>query len=256
MRIYIGFDDTDVAGASRGTGKLARWFADKLPPGCTVWGILRQQFPRLPGIPYTSNNSSACVVVDVSDGAASAETLTDLAAAHIREHFIEGSDPGLCVVAADSPVLERLAALGRTCCERVVTQAEAMEAARGAHLSGHGGTNDGIIGSAAGVGLTDAGWVGRFVEFGGLRDFPDAVPVRDLETAGIRVISMDRDALVPAPDDVVETEGWLRPRLMASSPVLPVTALPHRRWKAMGIKHKDKHMPGAHGETATPGRPS
>ena len=64
MRIYIGFDDTDVVGADRGTGKLARWFENKLPDGCHLWGVVRQQFPQDERIPFTANNSSACVVVD------------------------------------------------------------------------------------------------------------------------------------------------------------------------------------------------
>ena len=49
MRLYVGFDDTDVAGADRGTGKLARWFETKLPEGVTLWGAVRQQL-RMPPV--------------------------------------------------------------------------------------------------------------------------------------------------------------------------------------------------------------
>ena len=38
MRVYIGFDDTDNINASRGTGKLARWFEKELPEGCRSVG--------------------------------------------------------------------------------------------------------------------------------------------------------------------------------------------------------------------------
>ena len=31
MLVYIGFDDTDIPGADRGTGKVARWFENELP---------------------------------------------------------------------------------------------------------------------------------------------------------------------------------------------------------------------------------
>ena len=95
MRVYVGFDDTDVAGADRGTGKLARWFERKLPEGVIMWGAVRQQLPVLEGIPYTSKNSSACVILELSD-AGGMGGIIDLAAEHIRQNFIDGSDPGLC----------------------------------------------------------------------------------------------------------------------------------------------------------------
>jgi hypothetical protein len=90
-------------------------------------------------------------------------------------------------------------------------------------LSGHGGTDDGIIGAAAGVGLTAEGWHGRLIEYRvPLRDFADPVAVRDLERAGIGVASVDRDAPVPGPDAVIATGDWLRPRLLGGRPVVPV----------------------------------
>jgi len=55
-----------------------------------------------------------------------------------------------------------------------------MEAANKVHLSGHAGTNDGIIGAAAAVGLTISAWSGRFIEFGKLRDLQDGISVSDL----------------------------------------------------------------------------
>ena len=67
MRVFIGFDDTDTIDADRGTGKLARWFEQELPEGCSVWGVVHQQLLLHDNIPYTSHNSSACVVVDIRD---------------------------------------------------------------------------------------------------------------------------------------------------------------------------------------------
>ena len=237
MRIYVGFDDTDVAGADRGTGKLARWFEKKLPGRCQLWGVVRQQLPRLAGIPFTSNNSAACVVVEA--GAPDMEqALIDAGTDHIHQLFIDGSDPGLCVVPENSMAVEDLKAFGRTCCARVATQAEAMDAARLAHLSGHGGTNDGIIGAAAGVGLTLSGWSGRFVEFGRLRNFGEEAKVSDFEKKGIRVLSIDRNALVPWPDHIVETGNWVRPRLWGFGPVLPVRRVGADRWRVVGEKNE------------------
>lgn len=237
MRVYIGFDDTDTVDSDRGTGKLARWFEDKLPEGVRLWGAVRQQLPVLEGIPYTSQNSSACLIVEGTDPDLK-ETLIERAAAHIQTHFIEGSDPGLCVLEENDPAGPALMAFGREASTRLVTQREAMKAAERIHLSGHGGTNDGIIGAAAGVGLTLSGWSGRFIEFGGLRSFGDEVTVRDLEDNGIQVLSIDRNALVPGRDDQVDTQGWLRPRLWGFKPVLPVQNLSRGFWRSVGSKRK------------------
>ena len=241
MRIYVGFDDTDVLGSDRGTGKLARWFEQKLPDSCRMWGVVRQQLPRMEGIPFTSHNSSACVVVDTDHDLS--EEMIRLASAHIQEHYIEGSDPGLCVVPENSPAISDLVQFGKVCCSRVVTQKEAMMAAGPAHLSGHGGTNDGIIGAAAGVGLTITGWSGRFVEFGRLRDCPDMVSVDWFEKKGIKVLSMDRNALVPWRDHKVETFGKIRPRLWGFGPVLPVIQKDHQTWQVVGMKKNESAIP-------------
>ena len=93
MRVYIGFDDTDHIDADRGTGKLARWFKRELPEGCRIWGVVRQQLLVHEDIPYTSHNSSACVVVEVEDDSL-VEDLISRAAKHIERYSLEGSDPG------------------------------------------------------------------------------------------------------------------------------------------------------------------
>jgi hypothetical protein len=234
MRIYVGFDDTDTATAGRGTGKLARWFEKDLPEGCRLWGVVRQQLLLDDAIPYTSHNSSACAVLECPEQV-SIDVLRTRAVAHIEHHFIDGSDPGLCMVQEHDPTLPALISFGLECTKRVVTQSQALAAADG-HLSGLGGTNDGIIGAAAAVGLTAYGWSGRFIEFGGLREFPAAVSVEALKRAGIRVVSVDRDAHVLTPEDIVETGGWLRPHLWAGQPVLPVTPGDSGRWASLGRK--------------------
>ena len=243
MRIYIGFDDTDTVDSDRGTGKLARWFEDKLPKTCRLWGVVRQQLLLDDAIPYTTHNSSACAIVENSDSV-TVEDLIPLAINHIEDHFIPGSDPGLCVASGNNPTLSKLIHFGRICTARVVTQKEALQAALGCHLSGHGGTNDGIIGATAAVGLTAYGWGGRFIEFGRLRDFHEKVFVSDLERSGIAVFSIDRDAQVPAPGDVVDTKGWLRPRLWGGKPGLPVTLKGKNIWEALGEKRSKKNKEG------------
>ena len=47
-----------------GTGRLVRELCYRLPEAYTLVGIVRHQLPRLDDIPYTSNNSSACAIID------------------------------------------------------------------------------------------------------------------------------------------------------------------------------------------------
>ena len=243
MRIYVGFDDTDTVDSDRGTGKLARWFEDELPQSCRLWGVVRQQLLLDDSIPYTTHNSSACAIVETSNHCSSDDLISG-AVHHLERHFIPGSDPGLCIVSEDHAALSKLIPFGRRCTAKVVTQKEALQAALGAHLSGHGGTNDGIIGAAAAVGLTAHGWGGRFVEFGRLRDFPEKVRVSDLEMSGIVVVSIDRDGRFPAPEDVIDTKGWLRPRLWGGRPVLPVNGRGDGLWETVEERKREKNKEG------------
>jgi len=237
MKLYIGFDDTDNAEATIGTGKLARHFEALLPEECRVWGVVRQQLLVDPGIPYTSHNSSACVVLDIPDPSL-VETLLGRAVEHITREALPGSDPGLCLVPEGHHALPGLMDFGQRCTGKIVTQREAREAAKDVHLSGHGGTNDGIIGAAAAVGLTASGWSGRFIEFGNLREHTELVSVSALAQCGISVVSLDRDAIIPQPEDMVFTKGWLRPRFWGQRAVLPVVQAGKGHWESVGGKRQ------------------
>jgi hypothetical protein len=240
MMIYLAFDDTDTPDSERGTGKLARWFEDVIPLECRLKGVVRQQLLVDDSIPYTSHNSAACLVVEVPQPSF-LEIIVELAVQHVQKYFLEGSDPGICAVIEGDSALNALATFGHDCTCKVVSQKEALRAACSIHLSGHGGTNDGIIGAAAAVGLTAAGWYGRFIEFGRLRELPDFMTVNQLEALGIRVISMDRDASIPKPDEVVITHNWVRPRLLGQKPVLPVASIGKGIWENIGKKRQRKN---------------
>lgn len=239
MLIYIGFDDTDALNSEFGTGKLARRYEQLIPAECKIWGVVRQQLLVDPAIPYTSHNSSACVVVDCPD-LSYVENLQSTAVAHIETMSWPGSDPGLCLAGEEDPALPDLESFGLLCTEKVVSQRDALLAAGRAHLSGHGGTNSGIIGAAAAVGLTASGWSGRLIEYSGLRDFPVQVTVAALSRKGVRVVSLDRDACCPHPEDMVNTNGWLRPRLWGHQAVLPVNPAGAGLWESVGKKRNPK----------------
>lgn len=242
MKVWVGIDDTDTADSNIGTGKLARRFAGRLNAGSRLIGVVRQQLPVMEEIPYTSHNSAACMVLEWPDDAG-LPALIDTAAEYLEHHFQPGSDPGLCVATAASPAMASLTAFGYRCASQRVTQKEAVDAAAGVHLSGHGGTNDGIIGAAAAVGLTASGWSGRFIEWGALRELPRCVSVADLQRLDITVMSVDRDAQIPSPEDRVDTRNWVRPRLIGDRPVLMVQGSGPGRWENIGKKRNGKEAP-------------
>ncbi|MDD3250313.1 MAG: hypothetical protein PHF23_08125 [Smithellaceae bacterium] len=97
MTLYIGFDDTDILGADTGTGKPARNFEGLIPASCRVLGVVRQQLLTDPAIPYTSHNSSACIILDDADPA-----LEDLLLRLAIEHLERSALPAIVQkIAAD-----------------------------------------------------------------------------------------------------------------------------------------------------------
>ena len=237
MKVYLGFDDTDHHDSPFGTGKLVRWFRKKLPKECHCLGVVRQQLYVNDGIPYTSHNSSACLMAEIPDPLL-LESIIENAVSHLKDHAASGSDPGLCVAAETNAALDRIVEFGLRCTHMVSTQKQALQAAGKVHLSGHGGTNDGIIGAAAAVGLTVSGWSGRYVELENLRNWPERTTVAELRTCGIDTLSIDRDAKIPAPEDIVHTNNWLRPRLVGHRPVLLVRPQGESVWENIGRKRK------------------
>ncbi len=239
MLIYLGFDDTDDKDAPIGTGRLVREFIYGLDSDCEIIGVVRHQLPRLEEIPFTSNNSSACAIIDISPET-SIEHLRDKAIKHIEAYCAPGSDPGLCV-ARENEIGNGLISFAKNVTGRQVTQKDAMNAASSIELFGLGGTNDGIIGATAAVGLTKFGWCGRFIEYGKLRDLPTPLHVHDLNNAGIQVVSTDRDPLVPLPGDLVQNAIWIRPSLWAGGPVLQVKHVSQGIWEPAHGKRKKGH---------------
>lgn len=253
LRLYVGFDDTDHLDAPYGTGKVARGLAARLPAGCRLAGVVRQQLLVHPAVPYTSHNSAACCLVDLPEAGLMPAVIA-AAVAQIEAQALEGSDPGLCVAADGDPALPALTAFGRACTERLQTQADARRACGRAHLSGHGGTRDGVIGAAAAVGLTASGWCGRYIDLEGLRDWPAVVPAGRLREAGIEVVSIERDGAVPGADDPVATNGWVRPRLMGHRPVLLVQPTVEGIWVNLHAKRRGRQNPD--GPCAAPASPA
>ena len=223
--LFVGIDDTDTL-ESRGTGHLARHIAAELRSSYPLLGVTRHQLLVDPRVPYTAKNSSAAIVMRRNGHFAMAD-LTVRVESVMQAHFNRGSDPGLCVA---SSVPGALRTFGHRVQREVVSQEEAraLAAAHGVHLVGLGGTQDGVIGALAAVGLAADGNDGRYVMVGRSRDLSGLQPVAAVVAAGIaEVRTLDgrritqglilTDKLRPArrnhrPIAFVErAEGWWRP---------------------------------------------
>jgi hypothetical protein len=183
--IYISIDDTDTLTGPRGTGKLARSIADTVAPEYPVYGVTRHQLYVHPDIPYTSHNSNAVIHVQ-AEGEEVMGHLFTVAEKVMNDDFLDGSDPGL-VVASDSQVTPSLIVYGQDAKCTVLTQDRARTLAKNLHirLKGLGGTEDGVIGALAGVGLAYGKSDGRFLQKGDIRDLLSSAPVKVLREHGI-----------------------------------------------------------------------
>lgn len=183
MTLLVSIDDTDAID-SRGTGRLARAIAATLSKDYPVTGVTRHQLFVHPSIPYTSHNS--CAVIHVDTDGADIDPCFNIAREVMLADFIVGSDPGLAV--ADlGQVTASLVAFGKDAKTTVLTQEQARTLAKnlGVRLAGLGGTEDGVIGAMAGLGLASTGNDGRFLMKGRVRDLTGPREVGDLLAAGI-----------------------------------------------------------------------
>jgi hypothetical protein len=229
MAIYlIGIDDTDND-TSPGTGRLARRLAEELSQrGAKSLGITRHQFLVDPRIPYTSHNSGACIAIEWDCAPAAMNIAMDL----IGEWAAEGSDPGVCIAAADR-VCRDMIDWGWRATRDVLTMDEAFSIAgsNGVQLRALGGTGQGIIGALGSVGLRADGNEGRFLDLPGLRELGDYVNAQELARLGIRVdhhlpveagVSGNVRVTTEPRAAIYKTSGWVRPRLIQGKPVWPV----------------------------------
>jgi len=227
--IFIGLDDTDVAGAP-GTNKLARRMAGRLAERWHVRAITRHQLLVHPDIPYTKNNSSAAIMLCAgSEG--DWKEIARMASECIRAWRADGSDPGLCVV---EKVGEEVMAFGRRAQEQVLQKGEALALALrcGVHAEELGGTGGGVIGALAAVGLAATGDDGRIVQLG---HWPDDLsgrqPAETLRQRGVDLIVSEQDGAQVEPESV-DVGKRLRPNYRGGRVVLYVELTPDG-WQAL-----------------------
>jgi hypothetical protein len=136
---------------------------------------------------------------------------------------VEGSDPGLCVA---HEVPRAVVQFGHRCQSRLVTQHDARQLAAdsGIHLEGLAGSQDGVIGALAAVGLAFTHRDGRVVQLG---EWPDDLsgrqPITKLHERGLEVRLYGTNALLRVGE--VDVGKRLRPNRRDGRDVLFVKRL-------------------------------
>jgi len=183
--IYVGIDDTDTL-ETPGTNYLARALVARVTADYECVSIVRHQLLFDPRIPYTSKNGSASIVLKPRGPVRLDELIRELRSAML-DRFNPGSDPGLCVTTS---VCAEVTEFGLLCKRDIVTQDDArhLAAKHGLHLEGLGGTEGGVIGSLAAVGLIVTGNDGRVVQHGTWPD--DLWGVQDLANLHARGVDV------------------------------------------------------------------
>ena len=126
LRKYVAIDDTDHEsddGRNRGTGSKSRALARELIElvGGRHLGITRHQLLVDAAIPYTSHNSSACIVLGVHGGLADVTAeLLGASELYLTEIASPGSDVGLCI-AEESHVSPAVVQWGQRAKREVLT---------------------------------------------------------------------------------------------------------------------------------------
>ena len=192
MRYYVAIDDTDQEGddgQNKGTGAKSRALAKELVEltGALHLGITRHQLLLDPAIPYTSHNSSACIVLGSdADPEQLIPLLLEASSTYLVFIASPGSDVGLCV-AEESQISPAEVEWGHRAKAEVLTMAEAYSIAAddGIELVGLTGEKTGVVGALAAVGLRRSGEDGRFLELMGLRGLVGEQPAGVFINAGV-----------------------------------------------------------------------
>lgn len=171
--IYIGIDDTDNL-TSRGTGSRARELIELLEKNklAKAMAVTRHQLLVDDRVPYTSHNSSACMVIQ-ADNHTGHDQLMDFCRTYLLDIAAEGSDVGLCL--ATEAQAEAVIEFGEKAKVELVMQYEAREIAQQnkIRLEGLTGDHQGIIGAISAVGLHMHGNDGRYLWPRDIREFYD-----------------------------------------------------------------------------------
>lgn len=216
MIYFIGLDDTDNKN-SRGTGFKSRQLGKLIEEKDLgeVQSISRHQLFVHDKIAYTSQNSSACLIIESNQE----EQLKDLCEKYLIDVAEEGSDAGLCF-ARENQINDSVLDWGKRAKKEVLLKEDAYKTAErtGIFLKGYTGEKIGVIGSLAAVGLRKGGNDGRNIWLKGveLRELKGAYVISNLkEIINIQSV-VTKDGVEVKDSDRVEVGEWLRPPIKNS----------------------------------------
>lgn len=149
------------------------------------------------------------------------------------------ADPGLVVaIPRDLHDSGALVEFGRRAKREVLCTKDARRLATrlGVHLSGHGGTQDGVLGALAAVGLHLSGNDGLFITLPGLYELPVVATIGELRALINLDDARDDEHRRPEAGETIELGDWVHPVLLNGRSVLlldPPRELPdgRRAWR-------------------------
>jgi len=211
MQYYIGIDDTDNL-ESRGTGHRARQLGTMLQEAgiATLICITRHQLLVHKDIPFTSHNSSACLLMECES--ARENELVSFCREFLLRESAPGSDAGLCIAPAEK-ISQAIENWGKNAKRIVLNKPLAHEMAElhGIFLEGLTGEKIGVIGALAAIGLRHEGNDGRVLWLPMLRETEGIYSARELiQRLCVDQISTTEGELIPL-DEKVFADGWIRP---------------------------------------------
>ena len=211
MHYYIGIDDTDNL-ESRGTGHRARQLGTMLQEAgiARLICITRHQLLVHKDIPYTSHNSSACLVMDCDSEKEA--VLTSFCRDFLLRESAPGSDAGLCI-ASTSLINHGIENWGKNAKKIVLNKTLAHELANLNHiyLEGLTGEKIGVIGALAAVGLRHAGNDGRVLWLPMLRETEGIFSSTDLKNRLTVDKITTKDGTEIGDYDTIRADNWIRP---------------------------------------------
>jgi hypothetical protein len=233
--IYVGIDDTDTLD-DPGTNQLARHLVRELAGQFRGRMILRHQLLEDPRVPCTKKNGCASIELEAMSSYELAQLIDTL-----RQKMIawcpRGSDPGLCVTeSVPAGVVE----WGLRCQRELVTRQQACKIAAdfGIHLEGLGGTEDGVIGALAAVGLMATRNDGRVVYYGPVAedwyDVTGCMGIDEILNRGVDEVRTETGEMITA--GLVDVGKRLRPNCRQGKIVLYVARNAEPHWEAVRVK--------------------
>lgn len=221
-RFIVGIDDTDVPDIG-GTGRLGRALVEQFEADGLgdARGVTSHQLLQHPKIPMTKRNSAIAVVLQ-SDRLLN--EIEDWVVRFVRERSERGADPGVAILSRHSD-MPHVLAFGRRCQQEVMRldDADRFAAESNARLRAIGDGRGGTIGALAAAGLRGGGGDGRYVGLRGIRELKGRLTAGEIRAStDIAQVLDERTDQELDRDDVVDTDDWIRPRLVDGTPVLTV----------------------------------